>query len=73
MSFFGGAKEAQDSSMRAAMQRESREELDLVGKHGRPSRQPIPYRAQIATVSLSGFEIHLFVAQIDQEVAQIQW
>jgi 8-oxo-dGTP pyrophosphatase MutT (NUDIX family) len=67
VSFFGGAREAQDSSMRAAMQRESREELVLIGKHGRPSRQPILYGAQIATVSLSGFEIHLFVAQIDQE------
>jgi hypothetical protein len=36
MSFFGGAKEPQDQSMRESMQRESAEELVLIGKHGRP-------------------------------------
>jgi hypothetical protein len=36
MSFFGGAKEPQDQSMRESMQRESAEELVLISKHGRP-------------------------------------
>ena len=62
LSFFGGAKEAQDQSMRDTMQRESAEELVLISKHGRPSRQPIHYGAQIATVTLFKYEIHLFVA-----------
>ena len=68
LSFFGGAKEAQDQSMRDTMQRESAEELVLISKHGRPSRQPIHYGAQIATVTLFKYEIHLFVAQIEAEV-----
>jgi 8-oxo-dGTP pyrophosphatase MutT (NUDIX family) len=66
MSFFGGVKEPQDHSMRETMQRESAEELVLINKHGRPSRQPIRYGAEIATVIVSTFEIHLFVAQIDE-------
>ena len=68
LSFFGGANEAQDQSMRDTMQRESAEELVLISKHGRPSRQPIHYGAQIATVTLFKYEIHLFVAQIEAEV-----
>jgi 8-oxo-dGTP pyrophosphatase MutT (NUDIX family) len=63
--FFGGAEEGQDRTMRIAMQRESKEELVLINRHDRPSRQPIQYGAQIATVTLHNFEIHLFVAQID--------
>lgn len=67
ISFFGGAYEEQDSSMRDTMQRESAEELVLMSKHGRPSRHPIQYGAEIATVNLFNFEIHLFVAQIEGE------
>jgi hypothetical protein len=53
--------------MRDTMQRESAEELVLMSKHGRPSRHPIQYGAEIATVNLFNFEIHLFVAQIEDE------
>jgi hypothetical protein len=55
------------------MQRESAEELVLMSKHGRPSRHPIQYGAEIATVNLFNFEIHLFVAQIEDEADIRPW
>jgi 8-oxo-dGTP pyrophosphatase MutT (NUDIX family) len=63
--FFGGAKEDGDATMRAAMNRESREKLVLIKGTGHPSRQPICYGAQVATVTLHNYEIHLFVARIE--------
>ena len=66
ITFFGGATEAQDRTMRDTMQRVSSEKLVLISRHGRPSRQPIYYGAQIATVIVSTLEIHLFVARIEE-------